>query len=75
MPDVTPGSRSERRIYVRTSNGDWMDMTTQPGTPRPEVAVFAVLVSDSDELYDAADQGEGELLARLVIADGRPTLE
>ena len=76
MPETTPTSNVERRIYVLTSNGDWMDMTPQPGAERPEVAVLAVEVSDWDELYDAADQGAGELLGRLVITDdGHPTLE
>jgi hypothetical protein len=52
-----------------------MDMTPRPGAERPQVAVLAVEVRDWDELYDAADQGAGELLGRLVIADdGRPML-
>lgn len=50
-------------------------MTPQPGVERPEVAVFAVQVRDLDEFCDVADQGAGELLGRLVIANGRPVLE
>jgi hypothetical protein len=75
VPPTPSATSSHRRIYVRTSNGDWMDMTPQPGVERPEVAVFAVQVSDLDELWDVADQGAGEFLGRLVIADGRPVLE
>jgi len=73
MPHSANISPQERFIYALTSNGDWMAMSPQTGADSdPYVAVLAVSVGDRDELYEAAEAGDGELLGRLVIRDGKP---
>lgn len=73
MPDYH--SRPRHAVYALTSNGDWMEMTPRPGDSPPEVTFIAVDVANTDELYDRAEEGEGEVLARVVVPDGRPEFE
>ena len=65
------------RWYAYTDNGDWMELTPQvdedPLTGSG-VSILAVQARNDEELYAAADSGEGLLLGRVTIVDGAPVL-
>lgn len=71
-----------RITYAYFSNGDWMEMTRTGDEGRPDgdeedpptVFIIAVDVDDVEDLYSAAKYSEGDVLARLIIVDGKPTL-
>lgn len=75
---ATPGGTPvRRRWYALTDNGDWMELTPHldhDPFSGPGVSFLAVDVEDDDEFYLLAGDGEGQLLGRVTIVDGRPAM-
>ncbi len=67
--EMTP----RRRYFMRSSNGDWMDMTDY-GRPGGHIDVLTVEVDDDDDYFQQVEKGAGELLGRVVTVHGVPKL-
>jgi hypothetical protein len=71
-----PGAGEALRYYARTDDGDWTELRPAPdGALGSGVTIYATSAADDDDLFFQAQDAEGRALARLVIEDGRPTLQ
>ena len=63
------------RFYARTDDGDWTELSPMSDADAGSgVDVFATFAYDDNDLFLQAGDAEGELLGRLVVIYGQPSL-
>jgi hypothetical protein len=75
--ETAPAPGLTRRWYAFNDNGDWMELLPSfrdDPFVGAGVSVHILDVSDDEEFFERADNGDGDMIARVILVDGELTV-